>query len=291
MTAVTRAAALKHLLTVVVGAAETDGPYVSIVTFHRCKTLAAFSKLTAEQLSEKFQYKKRDGTTGSVAFSTGEINDLLDLQEFIRSFKHDKNHEWMNDTAEDFIEFQETQVEEPKKGSQSTATVATSTGSTPKSYNMKRQYSDYREINKRHFFPSWEKELKITALTHNCNNPLNGKYVPTSPEEIEVFAHDQAFMMGVFIQKIKYPSGKTIISRFLSDMDAQKAYIALKSDATSEVVLQINEYKLEDYERWMQAQINGMRAWSLSWIRSSSSYRSSMTLSRHQYLTEIHRPG
>jgi hypothetical protein len=82
---------------------------------------------------------------------------------------------------------------------------------------------------------------------------LNGKYVPTSHDEIEAFAHDQAFMMGVFIQKIKYPSGKTIISRFLSDMDAQKAYVVLKSDATSEVVLQINEYKLEDGLREMDA--------------------------------------
>jgi hypothetical protein len=147
------------------GATETDGPYVSIATYHQCKTLSAFTKLTAEQLAEKFQYKKKDGTTGTVSFATSEINDMLDLQEFVRSFKHETDHDWMKDTAEDFIEFQETLVADPKKSPGSTTALPKSPSATSPSYKMKRQYSDYREINKRHFFPSWEKELKITALT------------------------------------------------------------------------------------------------------------------------------
>jgi hypothetical protein len=178
---------------------------------------------------------------------------MLDVQEFVRLFKHEKDHDWMNDTADDFIEYQETLVADPKKNTGSAMTLPKSPSAALPSYKMKRQYSDYRKINKRHFFPLWEKELKITALTHNCNNPLDRSYVPTSPKEIEAFAHDQAFMMGVFIQKIKYPSGKTIISRFLTTMDVQKAYVELKADATSVVVLQINEYKLEDALREMDA--------------------------------------
>jgi hypothetical protein len=66
MSAAMRAAALKHLLMVVMGATETDGPYLSIATYHQCKTLAASTKLTAEQSAKKFQYKKKDGTTGTV---------------------------------------------------------------------------------------------------------------------------------------------------------------------------------------------------------------------------------
>jgi hypothetical protein len=259
MTAATRAAALKHLLTTVLNLTEADGPYVSIVTHHRCKSVAAFTKITVEQLGEKVQYKKRDGTTGNITFATGEINDLLDLQEFIRSFKHDKIHDWLTDTAEDFIEFQDATVADPKASPGSSVNTPTKSGTGTAAYKMKRQYSDYREITKRHFFPAWEKELKITTLTHNCNNPLDATYVPQTPEEIEVFAHDQAFLMGVFIQKIKYPSGKTIIMRHLSDMDAQAAYAALKADATSEVVLQINKYKLEDALREMDA---GLDKWN-----------------------------
>jgi hypothetical protein len=178
---------------------------------------------------------------------------LLDLQEFIRSFKHDKNHDWSNDTADDFIEFQDTLLDEPKRSSGSSVVAPRMSGAVGAPFKLKRQYSDYRDINKRHFFPAWEKELNITALTHNCNNPLDAAYVPTTSEEIMAFAHNQAFMMGVFIQKIKYPSGKTIITRHLSDMDTQVAYAELKADATSKVVLQINKYKLEDALREMDA--------------------------------------
>jgi hypothetical protein len=63
---------------------------------------------------------------------------------------------------------------------------------------------------------------------------------------MEAFAHDQAFMMGVFMQKIKYPSGKTIVAQYIGDMDAQKAFANLCADATSEVVAQINEFRMED---------------------------------------------
>jgi hypothetical protein len=124
---------------------------------------------------------------------------------------------------------------------------------------MKRQYSDYHEITKQHFFSLWEKELKVTAITHNCKNPLEESYVLTTLAEMEAFVHDQAFMMGVFMQKIKYPPGKTIVAQYIRDMDVQKYFVELHADATSEVVAQINEFRMEDTLHEMDA---GPDKWS-----------------------------
>jgi hypothetical protein len=162
--------------------------------------LAAFTKLTLGQLSEQFKYTKKDGSIGSISFAAPKLNELIELQEFVRNFKHEADHDWLADTAEDFIWFQDILVDDPKHAKPAVATVSGAASSSNKGYQMKRQYSDYRDTTKRHFVSSWEKELKVTAITHNCKKPLEESYVPTTPAEMEAFSHDQAFMMGVFMQ-------------------------------------------------------------------------------------------
>jgi hypothetical protein len=159
------AEALLHYLTDVLGATELERPYISVVGYHCCKSLAAFTKLTLGQLSEQFKYTKKDGSTGSISFAASELNELIELQEFVWNFKHEADHDWLAETAEDFIRIQDTLVEDPKHAKPAVATVSGAVSSRNKGYQMKRQYSDYREITKRHFFSSWEKELKVTAIT------------------------------------------------------------------------------------------------------------------------------
>jgi hypothetical protein len=93
----------------------------------------------------------------------------------------------------------------------------------------------------------------VTAIMHNCSNPLNHTYVPVTADEQAVWTADQAFMMGVFIQKVKYPTGKTIVSPHLDNMDAQTVYRNIVGNAMSEIVVQINENKLKDALRDMDA--------------------------------------
>jgi hypothetical protein len=50
-------------------------------------------------------------------------------------------------------------------------------------YKRKRLYTNYKEINKRHFFTQWMKDVKVTAHTHNSINPLNPTYVAATAEE------------------------------------------------------------------------------------------------------------
>jgi hypothetical protein len=52
---------------------------------------------------------------------------------------------------------------------------------------------------------------------------------------------------------VKYPSGKTIIQKHLDDMNGQQTFIELTADATGEIVAKINEHKLEDALRKMEA--------------------------------------
>jgi hypothetical protein len=128
MTAATRAAMLKHYLTDVLGATELERPYISVVGYHCCKSLAAFTKLTLGQLGEQFKYTKKDRSTGNISFAASELNELIELQEFVQNFKHEADHDWMADTAEDFIRFQDTLVEEPNQAKPALATVSGAVG-------------------------------------------------------------------------------------------------------------------------------------------------------------------
>jgi hypothetical protein len=280
MAATTRADTLKHLLTAVLDKTENDEPYALVYAHHRCRSAASFSKLTDAQLKAQFLFDPTIGGQNRVltTLATADFNELCELQEFIRHHRNDATHDWMQDTDVIFQEFQDSLVGQTQAQAQAQAAQALlqaqavqaqadaaaaaaaanaqrtgGANSMLTAYKMKRQYSDYKEITKRHFFTSWNKELKVTAITHNCSNPLNHAYVPVTADEQAVWTADQAFMMGVFIQKIKYPSGQTIVSHHLDDMDAQTAYRKIVGDATSEIVVQINENKLEDALRDMDA--------------------------------------
>jgi hypothetical protein len=68
-----------------------------------------------------------------------------------------------------------------------------------------------------------------------------------------VFDMDNAYIFNVAAKTIKYPSGKTIIQRYLDNMDGQKTFMELIANATGEIVSKINETKLEDTLHKMDA--------------------------------------
>jgi hypothetical protein len=60
-------------------------------------------------------------------------------------------------------------------------------------------------------------------------------------------------MFNVAAKTVKYPSGKMIIQKHLDNMNGQQTFIELTADATGEIVAKINEHKLEDVLRKMEA--------------------------------------
>lgn len=210
----TRAGALKHLLTTVIGKTEQDKSYVCVVDHHQSGSFIDFSRLTIDDFKDDFPYMAA-GAMGSVQvrLATAECNLLVDLQGFIRLNSQVIGFDWTGVTENDFEDYRNNLIGAPTSTT-GTAVPQPSQASTTTSVSavhqmaMKHQYSDYKEITKRHFFTSWNKELKVTAITHNCSNPLDQGYVPVTQEEEDIFEIDQAFMMGVFLNKIKYPSGQ-----------------------------------------------------------------------------------
>jgi lipopolysaccharide export system protein LptA len=60
-------------------------------------------------------------------------------------------------------------------------------------------------------------------------------------------------MFNVAAKTVKYLSGNTIIQKHHDNMNSQQTFIELAADATGEIVAKINEHKLEDALRKMEA--------------------------------------
>jgi hypothetical protein len=60
-------------------------------------------------------------------------------------------------------------------------------------------------------------------------------------------------MYAVAAKMVKYPSGKTIIAAYKRTMDRQMTFKALTNEATGTTVCQINETKLKESLKQMDA--------------------------------------
>jgi hypothetical protein len=271
-----RSESLKHLLTVALGMDESDKPFQMIVGNFKCRTPADLAKLKPETFEKKFQFTDKNGVVTQEEMAEAEIMLLCDLQELVKANKGDINMDWTSVTEDEFEQFRDNLVEDADlvkaqnaaqaAAAAQTAAMAqttaagnaqTNTGGRATSmltaYKMKRLYTDYKDITKRHFFTQWFKEVKVTAHTHCCVNLLNPTYVPANQTEQDVFDADNMFMFNVAAKTVKYPLGKTIIQKHLDDMNGQQTFIELTTDATGEIVTKINEHKLEDALRKMEA--------------------------------------
>jgi hypothetical protein len=91
---------------------------------------------------------------------------------------------------------------------------------------------------------------------------LDPLYTPGTPVEIAIFRFDNTYMYAVAAKTVKYLSGKTIIAMHKRTMDGQAVFKALTKEATGHTVRQINETKLKDALKLMDA--NGANLLNLS---------------------------
>jgi hypothetical protein len=231
------------------------------------------ARIKPEKWEDPFAYNTTDEKGNVIqvkaTLAEAEVQELLDLQEFIRNNKNNAFIIWTTVTADEFEEFRDDLMDDSVANkaqaaalaaaavtTQVATTVRNTTATTVQAagaYKMRRLYTDFKDITKRHFFTQWLKEVKVTAHTQQCSNPLNPAYKPGSPDKMMVFDMDNAYIFNVAAKTIKYPLGKTIIQRHLDDMDGQKTFMELTADATGEIVSKINETKLEDTLRKMDA--------------------------------------
>jgi hypothetical protein len=267
----TRSESLKHLLTVVLGKTEDGAAYQLVVGHFKCQSPSDLTKLKEEEFYEAFPFVPNPGDSAiETTLARGEAMELLDMQEFIRSFKNGPIKDWKSTMEDEFLKFRDDMVDDTilvkAQAVTAAAAAAVAAAANPQptpttggatslltAYKMKRLYTDYKAINKRQFFTQWLKEVKVTAHTHDSVNPLNPTYVPATADEKAVFEADNTFMFNVAAKTVKYSSGKTIIQKHLDDMDGQTTFAELTADAKGEVVAKINEMKLEDSLRKLDA--------------------------------------
>jgi hypothetical protein len=86
----------------------------------------------------------------------------------------------------------------------------------------------------------WNRGFVATAYMHHTHLVLNEKYVPRTPNEIEVFQEIQTFMYAVMEEKLKSEKGKLLISAFEEKRDAQSVFCELKKHALGSTAAQLS---------------------------------------------------
>jgi hypothetical protein len=264
----TRLDALQHLLT---GVLEDDvhGKPWRLVHFKlNVMNVVTFARLERASFEEDFEHDPgRKAAYVATRLDDREIDTLVDLQEWVRSNKNTLTAEWSLKTPDDFTLFQngllpaptgvaaaahqQAVVNAPAPIVANPAPVVPITSLT--SYGLKRDLKDYTEIKERHYFTSWMDSVRTVAILHNSDNPLDRDYTPVTAVEMAVFRLDNTYMYAVANKTVKYPSGKTIIATHKKTMDGQAVFKALNDEATGTTVRQINETKLTEALKAMDA--------------------------------------
>ena len=107
--------------------------------------------------------------------------------------------------------------------------------------SIKREASAYSVLKDKCFFEKFQRDLLITAKSHDVSEILDPSYSPGhSPEEREVFEAKQVFMYKVFNETLQTDTGRTTVRKYLRSTDVQAVwkeysdYMATSSKGASE---------------------------------------------------------
>ena len=91
--------------------------------------------------------------------------------------------------------------------------------------SIKWEASAYSVIKDKRFFDKFQRDLLITAKSHDVSEILDPSYSPgPSPEERELFEAKQVFMYQVFNETSQTDMGRTMVRKYLRTTDAQAVW-------------------------------------------------------------------
>ena len=91
--------------------------------------------------------------------------------------------------------------------------------------SIKREASAYSVLKDEHFFDKFQRDLLITAKSHDVSEILDPSYSPgPSPEERELFEAKLVFMYKVFNETLQTDMGRTMDRKYLRTTDAQAVW-------------------------------------------------------------------
>ena len=81
--------------------------------------------------------------------------------------------------------------------------------------SIKREVSQYTILKDEKYFEAFNRNLLVTATTHDCEEILNGDYKPERNDDSqELFKHKQYFKYSVFDKLLQSDMGKTTVWKY-----------------------------------------------------------------------------
>ena len=91
--------------------------------------------------------------------------------------------------------------------------------------SIKREASSYSTLKDERYFEKFQRDLFITAKSHDVSEILDPTFTPgPSPEEKELFEAKQVFMYKVFNETLLTDMGRTKVRKYLKTTDAQAVW-------------------------------------------------------------------
>jgi hypothetical protein len=99
--------------------------------------------------------------------------------------------------------------------------------------SVKRDIAHCPDLKDDKGFRIWNRGFVSKVKMHHTHLVLNEAYVPKTDEEKAVFQEMQIFMYAVMEEHLKTDKGKSLVSKYEVDNDAQSIYRELKKHGTS----------------------------------------------------------
>ena len=93
---------------------------------------------------------------------------------------------------------------------------------------IKKDQSLFPTLKDERFNDAWHRTFENQARAQDVKEILDDTYIPTTPEEIELFEEKQVYMYAVLETKVLTDRGKAIVREFEKSHDAQQTYAKLK---------------------------------------------------------------
>jgi hypothetical protein len=114
-------------------------------------------------------------------------------------------------------------------------------------HGVKRDKTHYEDLKDDKYFNSWNRGFVATAHMHHTHLVLDETYVPSTDEAVAVFKEIQTFMYAVLEDHLKTDKGKSLVSQYELNRDAQSIYRELKKHALSSTAAQLSGDTLLQY--------------------------------------------
>ena len=102
------------------------------------------------------------------------------------------------------------------------------------SRKVSREKSQYTILKDEKYFEAFERNLLVTATTHDCEEILNRDHKPENNADCrELLKQKQYFMYSAFNKVLQSDMGKTIVRKYASSLDAQSVWRDFESHTST----------------------------------------------------------